>query len=73
MAKGNPGHPAPVSAKATLQTSGSAAEPVDAAACSAFGHSDSGHEEAAPDFDIGEEVEAQWMEPADDGEALCSC
>ncbi len=74
MAKGNPGLPAPVSAKATLQTSGSAAEPVGAAACSASGHSDSCHEEApAPDFDIGDEVQAQWMEPADDGEALCSC
>ena len=56
MAKGNAGHLPPVSAKTTLQT--------------ADNDSDNGLEvKPAPDFDIGDEVEAQWMEPADDGEA----
>ena len=70
MARGNGGHLPPVSAKNTQQTPDSAAEHAGAAAFGASGHSDSGHEEKpVPDFDIGDEVEAQWMEPADDGEA----
>ena len=69
MAKGNAGHLPQVSAKATLQIRDSAVEHAVAVTCGS-GHSDSGHEEKpAPDFDIGDEVEAQWMEPADDGEA----
>jgi hypothetical protein len=74
MARGNAGHLPPVSAKANLQTVHSAVELVGTAACGASGYSDSGHEEKQnPDFDIGDEVEAQWMEPADDGEERYSC